>query len=126
MPDRLKTGVLYVSSEYEIAIHLCPCGCGSKVKTPLGPSEWKVYETPDGPTMYPSIGNWQYPCQTHYFIRGGKVVWAPEWPPEEIELGRLNEESRRSEYYEGRQRRHLTWYGRLWKFIRRKYLQFHS
>jgi hypothetical protein len=51
MPTELKPGVLYVSEEFGIAIHLCACGCESKIKTPLGPTEWSVKETKSGPTL---------------------------------------------------------------------------
>ena len=101
MPKELKAGILYVSEEFNIAIHLCACGCGCKVRTPLGPTEWSVKETPLGPSLIPSIGNWQQPCQSHYWICRGKVKWAKKWTPEQIAAGRLwEEERRRIHYYE--------------------------
>jgi len=100
MPKDLKPGVLYVSDEFGIAIHICPCGCGSKVKTPLGPTEWSVEETGRGPSLRPSVGNWQQPCQSHYWITNGEIVWAPKWSPEQIKAGRRHEEERRHAYYE--------------------------
>ncbi|OCZ54233.1 hypothetical protein A7D23_05535 [Dehalobacter sp. TeCB1] len=100
MPKELEQGVLYVSEEFRAAAHLCACGCGAKIRTPLGPTEWSFSETPDGPTLYPSIGNWQQPCQSHYFIRNGQVVWAPKWMPGQIEAGRAAEELRRNAYYD--------------------------
>ena len=99
MPKELEQGVLYVSEEFGAAAHLCACSCGAKIRTPLGPTEWSFSETPDGPTLYPSIGNWQQPCQSHYFIRNGQVVWAPKWTPGQIEAGRSTEELRRNTYY---------------------------
>ena len=63
MPKELKPGVLYVSEEFDIAMHLCACGCGSKVRTPLGPTEWSVQETNSGPTLRPSVGNWRQACR---------------------------------------------------------------
>lgn len=45
MPKDLKPGILYVSEEFGAAAHLCACGCGMKVSTPLGPTEWSVEET---------------------------------------------------------------------------------
>lgn len=33
-PDDPAEGVLYISEEYETAIHKCPCGCGNEVVTP--------------------------------------------------------------------------------------------
>ena len=95
MPKELKAGVLYVSEEFDIAMHLCPCGCGSKVKTPLGPTEWSVEETKNGPSLWPSVGNWQQACQSHYWIDHGEVMWAEEWTPKRIAAGRRHEERRR-------------------------------
>lgn len=39
MPTALEPRVLYVSEEFGAAAHLCACGCGSKIRTPLGPTE---------------------------------------------------------------------------------------
>lgn len=100
MPKDLVPGILYVSEEFGTAAHLCACGCGAKIRTPLGPTEWCFFETPNGPTIYPSIGNWQQPCQSHYFIRNGQIVWAPKWTSEQIEAGRAAEKLRREAYYD--------------------------
>lgn len=99
MPKELASGILYVSEEFGTAAHLCPCGCGSKIRTPLGPTEWILTETESGPTLAPSIGNWQQPCQSHYWIENGEIVWAPKWTPRQIAAGRAIENSRRREYY---------------------------
>jgi hypothetical protein len=100
MPSGLERGVLYVSEEFATAAHLCACGCGAKIRTPLGPTEWSFKETKSGPTLSPSIGNWQQACQSHYLIEGGQVIWAPKWSPEEIAAGRRAEENRRRAYYD--------------------------
>lgn len=103
MPRELEPGVLYVSTEFETAAHLCVCGCGVKVRTPLGPTEWRFKESERGPSLYPSIGNWQEGCQSHYWIRDGEIVWAEKWNQAEIQAGRQAEEARRHAYYaEGR------------------------
>lgn len=102
MPQALEPGVLYVSREFEIAMHLCPCGCGAKIRTPLGPTEWSIIETPEGPSLSPSVGNWQQPCQSHYWITRGEVRWAEKWTVEQVLAGREDEERRRKEYYEAR------------------------
>ena len=39
MPRVLEPGVPYVSEELGAAAHLCPCGYGSKVRTPLEPTD---------------------------------------------------------------------------------------
>src|SRR5438046_3132314 len=98
MPTELTPGVLYVSEEFGIAIHLCACGCGSKIKTPLGPTEWSVEQTKSGPSLRPSVGNWQETCQSHYWITRGEIRWADKWTPEQIAAGRRSEEERRRAY----------------------------
>ena len=121
MPRELKPGVLYVSMEFETAAHLCACGCGAKVRTPLGPTEWTFEETGDGPTLNPSIGNWQQKCKSHYWIQQGEIRWAKEWSQEMIDRGRPGEETRRSIYYEnlyaqsgGMMNRFFRWFIGLW------------
>src|SRR5262245_13321790 len=99
MPKELAAGVLYVSEEFGAAAHLCPCGCGSKVRTPLGPTEWSLEETKTGPTLRPSVGNWQQQCRSHYLIDNGEVLWCAAWTPEEIAAGRQREEERSRTYY---------------------------
>ena len=79
MPKELQAGVLYVSEEFLTAAHLCACGCGAKIRTPLGPTEWSVEEAPQGPTLWPSVGNWQQGCRSHYWFRNGEVVWGEAW-----------------------------------------------
>ena len=94
-----------MSEEFDIAIHLCACGCGSRVKTPLGPTEWSISETKSGVTLRPSVGNWQQPCRSHYLITRGKIVWAPQWSAEEIAAGRSQEQQRREAYYDALDRK---------------------
>jgi hypothetical protein len=118
MPKELEPGILYVSEEFDIAIHLCACGCGSKVKTPLGPTEWSVKETKSGPSMRPSIGNWQQACQSHYWITGGKIVWGEKWSSEQIATGRRHEEERRRDYYKALDRKREGALRRLWNWLK--------
>ena len=115
MPKDLDPGILYVSEEFDIAMHLCACGCGSKVKTPLGPTEWSVVETADGPSLSPSVGNWQQPCQSHYWIDRGGILWAKKWSPEQIAAGRRFEHERREAYYEALDRQRRGILHRLWR-----------
>ena len=99
MPKVLAPGVLYVSKEFSTAAHLCACGCGSKIRTPLGPTEWSVQESVRGPSLWPSVGNWQQACQSHYVISHGEVKWAGKWSASQIKAGRLSEDQRRRAYY---------------------------
>ena len=117
MPKDLSPGVLYVSEEFGAAAHLCACGCGAKVRTPLGPTEWSLEVTDGRPTLRPSVGNWQLACQSHYLITGGEVVWAKRWTAEQIADGRRREEERRREYYDALDRKHRSVVRRLWRWI---------
>lgn len=75
IPIDLADGVLYVSMEYCMAKHKCPCGCGLTVITPILPKRWHLYYDGETITLSPSIGNYQF-CGSHYFIRKNKIVWA--------------------------------------------------
>ena len=89
MPKGLRPDTLYVSMEYATAVHLCACGCGSKVVTPLAPvAGWKLTYDGENLTLAPSIGNWSFPCRSHYFIRNSRIVWAGDMPQAEILAGR--------------------------------------
>ena len=77
----LEQGVLYVSEEFELAIHLCACGwCKQKTVTPFKdfPNDrgWTyTRDAEDRVTLHPSIGNFQMPCKSHYWVQGNKIVW---------------------------------------------------
>jgi hypothetical protein len=75
----MDEGILYVSMEYATAAHKCCCGCGNDVFTRLSPSDWKL--TFDGRTvsLFPSVGNWDFSCQSHYWIKNNRVVWDAKW-----------------------------------------------
>lgn len=99
LPKELEPEILYVSKEFGVSGHLCPCGCGSKIITPLGQTEWRFSESKGKGTLYPSIGNWQLPCRSHYWIRKGKIKWSLQWSDERIAESRDSEESRRKLHY---------------------------
>ena len=88
-PDQLEPDVLYVSIEFAMVMHLCRCGCGSEVVTPLSPNDWKLTFDGESISLYPSIGNWSFPCRSHYWIRRNRIEWAPAWSYEEISEGRM-------------------------------------
>jgi hypothetical protein len=76
IPEQLEPGVLYVSRRYSTASHLCCCGCGLKVVTPLNPAKWRLIDRNGTISLHPSIGNWGFPCKSHYWIEGSSVRWA--------------------------------------------------
>lgn len=118
MPKELESGILYVSEEFSTAAHLCACGCGTKIRTPLGPTEWSFKETTEGPTLHPSIGNWQQPCKSHYWIRNGQVLWAGKMTVEQILEGRAAEVSRRKDYYNNLYSQNDKILKKFWKWIK--------
>jgi len=77
-PDILEHEKLYVSMRYRTAAHLCACGCGRKVVTPIRKGAWKLEFDGDSITLFPSIGSSNLACRSHYFIRDGIVKWLPE------------------------------------------------
>ena len=118
MPKELKPEVLYVSEEFNSSAHLCPCGCGFKIRTPLGPTGWTFKETASGPTLSPSVGNWQLPCKSHYLIYRGNIIWCSTWSPEQIALGRRHEEKNRQAYYNAAPPQKEGGLGKLWRMIK--------
>jgi len=99
IPDELREQTLYISHTYCTAVHKCCCGCGREVVTPLSPTGWQL--TFDGKTvsLYPSIGSWSLPCQSHYVITKNKVIWSPKWTEKEITTGRALEAKAKAKYY---------------------------
>lgn len=110
MPSTLESGVLYVSQKYRTSAHLCACGCGEKIRTQLGPLGWQFTNERSGPSLYPSIGNWQKPCRSHCFIKRGRVVWAPALTEAEVLYGRQAEVKRRDAYF---RKQNSGWWARL-------------
>lgn len=74
-PETLEEGVLYVSLRFELALHKCPCGCGEKVVTPLGPGEWGLTLVDGLATLQPSLLN-RFECKSHYWIVRNQIQWA--------------------------------------------------
>jgi len=99
IPEQLKEGVIYVSYRYRTAVHKCACGCGEEVVTPIGPADWSIQIENDTATLYPSIGNWSFACQSHYFIRKGRVIWAGWMSRQQIEHGRQLDQESREQYF---------------------------
>lgn len=111
IPKVLDPGVLYVADEFGAAAHLCPCGCGAKVRTPLSPTDWSLELADKGPSLRPSIGNWQQACKSHYWIHEGEIEWARPWTDAEVETGWQLQEKRQRSYYDHHKQKNLS--GRL-------------
>lgn len=87
-PEVLEPNVLYISLDYGTTLHLCACGCSNQVLLPLHPTAWRL--TYDGETvsMSPSVGNWSFPCRSHYWIQHGRIRWAAAWTDAQVAAGR--------------------------------------
>jgi hypothetical protein len=99
MPEDIQDGIIYISMEYAVAVHKCACGCGQKVVTPFTPTDWKVTFDGESISLSPSIGNWSFPCRSHYFIRNNNVAWAKNMSDEAIEFGRQRDRKNKSIFY---------------------------
>jgi len=100
----LEDDVLYISLDSGTVIHKCCCGCGNEVVTPLSPTDWNL--TFDGETisLYPSIGNWSFKCQSHYWIKNSKVIKAGYLPKSEIEKGRRYDIYTKQKYFKNKKK----------------------
>jgi len=90
-PDQLDDGVIYVSLRFNTAIHKCLCSCGLEVVTPLSSAAWQLTRRGDAISLYPSIGNWSFRCQSHYWIKNNRVIWAEKWSRTKIERSRARD-----------------------------------
>jgi Family of unknown function (DUF6527) len=105
IPRELDEGILYISEKYKTASHKCACGCGERVVTPLSPVDWSLRKDGDMVSLRPSIGNWNYACRSHYWIRKNKVFWGVQFSPREIELVQQRDRVDRAKYIERVNRR---------------------
>jgi hypothetical protein len=100
-PTPMKPGVVYVSVEYNSCGHLCACGCGREVITPLAPVQWSFAYDGENISIRPSIGNWSLPCRSHYVVDRGKVRWARDFNEDEVAWNRLRDRALLEGSYSG-------------------------
>jgi Family of unknown function (DUF6527) len=110
IPAKLEAGIIYVSRKYLTASHLCCCGCGNKVVTPLKPGGWKLTTTGNSITLCPSIGNWNFPCRSHYWVRRNQVEWAAKFTQARIDAVRRNDALARQQYFDRLQEPKSLWH----------------
>ncbi|WP_206367111.1 DUF6527 family protein [Sphingobacterium sp. SGG-5] len=99
IPDTIEEGAIYISFQYCTAIHKCVCGCGNEVVTPLSPTDWELTFNGKNISLYPSIGNWSFECQSHYWIRKNKIKHADKWGSSEIMNNREGDRNSKDIYY---------------------------
>src|SRR5471032_2965725 len=99
VPRELQAGVLYISMEYATALHKCCCGCGEEVVTPLTPTDWKLSFDGVAVSLWPSVGNWNLPCKSHYVIRNNGVLESGAWTPQMIDAEIRRDKVAKARYY---------------------------
>lgn len=119
MPEKPQQGLLYISREYKTATHLCCCGCGLEVVTPLNPAKWRITDHGDSVSLTPSIGNWSFPCESHYWIDHGAVKWSTKMSQKQIEAVRQSDQKAVEVMLQGHGQR-SGWLGRLINWIFKK------
>jgi hypothetical protein len=82
-----------------------------KFSRPLSPSGWQLTFDGKSVSLYPSIGSWSLPCQSHYFITKNKVEWAPQWSKRQVAHGRAQEVLAKQRYYENLSKKRVN----LWQ-----------
>lgn len=82
VPEDLKFGVLYVCFDCNVVVHLCACGCGEKVVLPIDPDFWSVKYDGETVSLAPSVGNYQFHCRSHYWIKENRVIWVMDSVPQ--------------------------------------------
>lgn len=109
IPKDIPDGILFISIEFETIMHKCCCGCGKDVITPISPNQWKLTFDGESVSLYPSIGNWSFDCQSHYWIKKSKILWAEKWTADEIDSCRKHEEKERNDFYYKKHNKRKWW-----------------
>lgn len=99
IPEELAERTLYVSMDFATVVHKCCCGCGREVVTPLSPTDWKLMYDGASVSLSPSVGNWSFPCRSHYWINQSTVHWAEQWSDEQIAGGRAYDRWAKDGYF---------------------------
>jgi hypothetical protein len=95
IPEQIEPGLLYISLEFSTMMHLCACGCGREVVTPLSPKDWRMTYDGQSVSVHPSVGSWSLPCRSHYVIKSGRIRWAGDWTDQQIANGRRADQFRK-------------------------------
>jgi hypothetical protein len=127
-PEDMEDGTLYLCLQYDTTAHLCACGCGREVTLPLDPLQWKLGYDGRTASLSPSVGNWSFPCRSHYWITHNRVRWARPFSDEEIQALRSGDRKILSQHYgthasdpfattDRAAPRPTRWYRRLWNAL---------
>lgn len=105
IPEQLEDGILYISLTYCTAIHKCVCGCNNEVVTPFSPTDWKMVFDGETISLSPSIGNWNFDCKSHYWIRRNEIIFARKWSDEKIKEGNEKDVKLKKSFFSKRKKK---------------------
>lgn len=125
IPETIEEGKLYISDVYQTAIHKCCCGCGEEVVTPLSPVDWQLKKDMNRVSLRPSIGNWNYPCKSHYFVTNNRVIWADKFTQKQISSVQAKDNLDKQKYIANKNKQAAnflqdgeSWFSKLWRVIK--------
>lgn len=101
VPRELEPGVLYISVDYATSVHSCCCGCGDRVVTPFTPTDWRMTFDGESISLFPSVGNWNQKCRSHYVIQRNRVLEAGPWSDAQVEAERRRDKKAKAAHYAG-------------------------
>ncbi len=115
LPKELREGVVYISLEHRTVVHLCCSGCGERVVLGLSPAQWKLIFDGETISFSPSIGNGELTCNSHYWIRENRIVWATPLTARQTQESQLSDRADAIAHYE----QSAVSQSRGWKFMKR-------
>jgi hypothetical protein len=66
---------------------------------PISPADWQLFYDGDTVSLTPSIGNWGFPCHSHYWIKAGQIRWSHAWTDGQMVAGRARDDRGRAQYF---------------------------
>lgn len=116
-PTPMEPCVLYISTAYSTAGHICPCGCGREVVTKLSPARYQIIF--DGEvSLEPSIAATGLPCKSHYFITRGQVDWHRKLDVTQTARAKSADQRAIEAHRAPAQEPRLRWWARIWRRLR--------
>jgi hypothetical protein len=116
-PAPMEPGVLYISTAYSTAGHICPCGCGREVVTKLSPARYQIIF--DGEvSLKPSIAATGLPCKSHYFITRGQVDWHRKLDVTQTARAQSADQRAIEAHRAPPEESRLRWWARIWRRLR--------
>lgn len=96
---QLVPEILYICIPYSTIVHLCACGCGNEVVTPLSPTDWRLSFDGEYVSITPSINNSGLKCRAHYWIDRSEIHWCREVSKDRVDQIRAADRRAKERYY---------------------------